>query len=48
MLRYKRDITYNMQAVNTGAFIGLMRKFLAVSLVQVLVWQVQGHFGGQI
>ena len=48
MLRYNRDITYNMQAVKTGAFIGLMRKFLAVSLVQVLVWQVQGHFGGQI
>ena len=48
MTLYNRDIEFAKQALNTPMFAALMRKFLALSVVQVFVWQISGHMGGQL
>ena len=45
MLRYNRDITYNMQAVKTGAFIGLMRTSAAGTRKLRAVLEAMGKEG---
>lgn len=48
MTLYNRDIEFAKQALNTPMFASLMRRFLALSVLQVFVWQISGHMGGQL
>jgi ABC-type uncharacterized transport system fused permease/ATPase subunit len=48
MTLYNQKIAYNLQALNTVAFFSLVRRFLGLSLVQVLVWQLSSHLNGQL